>query len=132
MEPDDEVTIQQQFDPIFEIFDFEFADSTVLTTADVLNIIAQEGPGHVTHRGINAAETIVGTGYDDVIDGRGGGDLLQGGWGSDTYIYGVPDRAIANQAARFIQRTVEVDRCTLSVHAVALIVMNRSCCCGQA
>jgi Ca2+-binding RTX toxin-like protein len=86
---DDEVTIKGQFNPTFEISNFQFADGTVLTFADVQAIIAQSGPGHVTHRGTAAAETILGTSLEDIIDGRGGDDLLKGDWGSDTYIYRV-------------------------------------------
>ncbi|MGB9367336.1 MAG: calcium-binding protein, partial [Xanthobacteraceae bacterium] len=85
---DDELTIEGQYFSNLEISNFEFASGTVLTFADVQAIIAQNGPGHVTHRGTNAAETIVGSSVDDVIDGRGGADTLRGGGGSDVYLYG--------------------------------------------
>jgi Ca2+-binding RTX toxin-like protein len=86
---DDEVFIRGQYNPPLQISTFELADGTVLTVADVDAIIAQSGPGHVTHRGTVAAETIVGTDAADIIDGRGGNDLLQGGWGFDAYLYGI-------------------------------------------
>jgi Ca2+-binding RTX toxin-like protein len=85
---DDELAVKGQFVATSQISNFEFASGTVLTSGDVADIIAQNGPGHVTHRGTAAAETIVGTSSDDIIDGRGGNDTLQGGWGSDTYLFG--------------------------------------------
>ena len=85
---EDELTIQGQYYSNLEISTFEFASGTVLTTADVQAIIDQNGPGHVTHRGTAAAETINGSSVDDVIDGRAGADILKGGTGSDVYLYG--------------------------------------------
>ena len=85
---EDELTIQGQYFSNLEITNFEFASGTVLTFADVQAIIAQNGPGHITHRGTAAAETINGSSADDVIDGRGGADTLRGGTGSDVYLFG--------------------------------------------
>jgi Ca2+-binding RTX toxin-like protein len=85
---EDELTIIGQYYSNLEISNFEFTSGPVLSFADVQAIIAQNGPGHVTHRGTMAAETIFGSSVDDVIDGRGGADTLRGGTGSDVYLYG--------------------------------------------
>src|SRR5262249_19203279 len=102
---------------------FEFADGSVLTAADVDAIIASSGSGHVTHRGTNAAETIVGTGVDDIFDGRGGNDLLQGGWGSDTYLYGVGS---GNDTIQDVGLSQDVDQVKLVGLNAADVTLGRN------
>jgi Ca2+-binding RTX toxin-like protein len=88
---DDEVTIEGQYYNTQEISNFEFASGTVLSWAEVQAIIAQSGPGHVTHRGTMAGETLNGSGTHDILDGRGGDDILNAGEGNDTYLYRAGD-----------------------------------------
>ena len=60
---------------------FEFSDGISLTLAQVDDLL---------NTGTDAGETILGSMRNDVIDGRGGDDLLRGGEGQDRYLFG-PD-----------------------------------------
>ncbi|MBK7006352.1 MAG: hypothetical protein IPH37_15535 [Burkholderiales bacterium] len=41
----------------------------------------------IGHYGIGHSETLTGTASDDVIDGKGGGDQINGGTGNDTVLF---------------------------------------------
>jgi trimeric autotransporter adhesin len=60
---------------------FKWADGTTKTWDQVLQEVfaANKTPG---------ADTILGTNYDDVLDGGAGNDILKGADGDDTYIFG--------------------------------------------
>lgn len=59
---------------------FEFSDGQVLT-ADEVRLLATTGtPG---------ADKIVGSFFDDLVDGRGGSDILAGGQGDDRYLFNI-------------------------------------------
>jgi Ca2+-binding RTX toxin-like protein len=87
------------------IASFQFADGTVLSAADVLNIVLapSDGPDQLTGTGANdlidglaGSDSIMGEDGDDTLVGGEGDDTLRGGLGSDSllggegrdYIYG--------------------------------------------
>ncbi|WP_291863195.1 calcium-binding protein [Bradyrhizobium sp.] len=85
---DGRITIKEQFGSGGKITTVEFDDGTVWTDQTILaNAVASDG-SIVTHYGTTGADDIAGTVENDVIDGRGGADILQGGNGNDTYHYG--------------------------------------------
>ena len=61
------------------IEEVHFADGTVWDQSEISTA--------AWIRGTSGAETLFGTPEADVIDGRGGDDLLRGGNGGDTYLY---------------------------------------------
>ena len=66
------------------IENFAFADGTVLGWRAIMDgiIHASETTGN---------DTVLGTHFDDVIEGKAGNDLLQGGDGADTYVFNLGD-----------------------------------------
>jgi Ca2+-binding RTX toxin-like protein len=85
----DELTILNQFDVAYNIWNFElnrieafsFSDGSSLSWEDVIQRMdaAAKTDGN---------DVIYGFNYDDVLDGGKGDDFLSGGNGSDTYIFG--------------------------------------------
>ncbi|WP_199084622.1 calcium-binding protein [Bosea sp. ASV33] len=88
----DQVTILDQFNGIkLDLFGFlgiawfgrietfKFADGTSLSWEDVL---------HIVTTGTDGDDVIYGAYYPDIIDGKGGNDILSGGNDGDTYIFG--------------------------------------------
>ncbi len=83
---------------------FDFLDGSSLTLAEVDRIL---------NTGTAAAETLLGSDRDDVIDGGGGGDLLRGGDGHDTYLLGPDsgfDRIQDGDIGNFVQVAEGVGR----------------------
>jgi Ca2+-binding RTX toxin-like protein len=68
---------------------FEFADGTVLATADLLarGFDIGGGDGDDTIQGTNTVDRIYGNGGNDTLIGGLGDDTLTGGSGGDTYVY---------------------------------------------
>ncbi|WP_316172819.1 MULTISPECIES: calcium-binding protein [unclassified Bradyrhizobium] len=83
------LTLAGQFAGTGTIEQIVFDDGTVWSSADIL-AAAIGGTDNVT-LGMNAAETIVGSGVNDTIEGLRGNDVLQGGAGDDTYIFNAGD-----------------------------------------
>ncbi|MBE9061112.1 calcium-binding protein [cf. Phormidesmis sp. LEGE 11477] len=83
----DRLTIENQFDRVGEVDsveEFQFDNSAIVWTKEdikryLLEVNSTEGDDH-----------LVGyswTGHDDTLDGGAGYDLLEGGFGDDTYIF---------------------------------------------
>lgn len=89
----DSLMIMGYFDTIGgvgHIETLEFADGTVWDIDDVLAILESQTPPPPTGKliiGNDGDEYLVGTAYDDTIDGGGGNDQLVGGLGNDIYIW---------------------------------------------
>jgi len=111
---EDEILIRDQYTTYLEISTFVLEDGTILTTADVNDILAANAPGLVTHRGTLGNDALIGTDYNDVFDGRAGDDTLAGGWGSDTYRF----------AAGYGDDTIAENGLSQDVDVVKLIGLN--------
>ena len=77
----DMLTIREQFSrSITPVESFTFDDGTVLSFAELIDLLIAGTPGD---------DLIVGTAQGDTVDGGAGDDTLRGVGGNDTYVFGL-------------------------------------------
>ncbi|MGO3933648.1 hypothetical protein NP284_35695, partial [Rhodopseudomonas pseudopalustris] len=83
------ITIVGQLAASSSIATIAFDDGTVWSDQTIAANLVDNDGAIITNLGTSASESITGTPFADVIDGRGGDDYLSGGGGGDIYIFGV-------------------------------------------
>lgn len=92
------------------IKEFRFADGTVVSEAEVRQIVLLGTEGNDYLAGGAGADTLDGLGGNDVLEGRGGDDFLNGGAGNDNINGGAGnDTLIGGQGFDYIQGGTGVD-----------------------
>jgi len=111
----------------------EFADGTVWSRQDILDIADGTGVDPRLVQGTSGAETLTGTTGQDILIGYEGADTLEGGQGADAYVYnsgdgsdlinewGDPaDNDILHLGAGLLSTTVAVERGPSSIWDMVL------------